>query len=223
MEKRTWHYIQSPKVHEIAFCSCGNEDTQWSEYEKHLWCDKCQKDFIPTSNGIFDGPIAIQTARMLGLSFDRYNLQTNQVEVIDDIELQHTGVMNYIVCHNTKEVFSKKKFPIVIKQYVSALSKVTFRKGMMSFSNGKIDIKLLDDLHELEIKHAHDNNHFATTFKFEYPNTQTFHLGLRLSDDSKSFGIKKTKEFADFKQFVLKNELDNDLLLNNTTSKLNKI
>lgn len=55
-------------------------DTQWSEYEKHVWCEKCQKDFIPEHNGIFDGPIIIETCFLLGISFDRLNLETSKVE-----------------------------------------------------------------------------------------------------------------------------------------------
>lgn len=78
--KRKWCYLQTPRAFEIAPCDCGNEDTLWSEYEKHLWCEVCQKDFIPEHGGIFDGPIAVNTAMMLGLSFDRYNIETKQIE-----------------------------------------------------------------------------------------------------------------------------------------------
>lgn len=57
LKKRVNCYIQPPRVFDIAPCSCGNADTQWSEYEGHLWCAKCEKDFIPEHTGIFSGPI----------------------------------------------------------------------------------------------------------------------------------------------------------------------
>lgn len=69
--KRTWVYIMAPSAYAIAPCSCGNKDTQWSEYEGHLWCEKCQKDFVPEHNGIFDGPIPTSAAALMGISFAR--------------------------------------------------------------------------------------------------------------------------------------------------------
>lgn len=42
---------------------------------------KCQKDFIPSHGGIFDGPIPAQAAKLLGISFDRIDLETNKVTV----------------------------------------------------------------------------------------------------------------------------------------------
>lgn len=79
MTKRKWVYTQPPKTYEMSPCSCGNEDTEWSEYEKHLWCDKCKKDFMPEHNGIFDGPIGIKTAEMLGIRFDRYMIEEDKI------------------------------------------------------------------------------------------------------------------------------------------------
>lgn len=83
LEKRTWHYLQQPRNYEISPCSCGNHDTQWSEYQKHLWCATCEKDFIPEHNGIFAGPIPVKVAAMLGLRFDRFNMETGLVELFD--------------------------------------------------------------------------------------------------------------------------------------------
>lgn len=83
MNKRKWYYIQNPSSFSIPGCKCGNDKVKWSEYEKHLWCDKCQIDFIPKHNGIFDGPIPIETLTMFGINFDRYNLETNRVEIFD--------------------------------------------------------------------------------------------------------------------------------------------
>lgn len=80
LEKRTWCYMQSPSIYEIAPCACGNTATQWSEFKGRLWCDRCAVDFVPAHNGIFDGPIPVSVAGMLGMSFDRFNLETGQVE-----------------------------------------------------------------------------------------------------------------------------------------------
>ena len=77
---RTHCYCQPPASFEMAPCSCGNHDTQWSEFEKHLWCSVCEKDFIPKHAGVFDGPIMLELAGVLGISFDRFNLVTKEVE-----------------------------------------------------------------------------------------------------------------------------------------------
>src|SRR5688572_21693877 len=79
LEKRTWCYTQPPDTYEIAPCDCGTTATQWSEFKGHLWCAKCQKDFIPTHNGLFDGPIGVELCRMLGISFDTVDLATRVV------------------------------------------------------------------------------------------------------------------------------------------------
>lgn len=86
MEKRKWFYLQRPKIFGMPPCACGNADTEWSEYKNHLWCEKCQKDFIPAHNGVFDGPIPIGASALLGISFDRFNIETQRVERFD-IEL----------------------------------------------------------------------------------------------------------------------------------------
>lgn len=80
LEKREWCYLQPPSTYEIAPCACGNGDTKWSEYKGRLWCAKCEIDFVPEHNGIFDGPIPVATSAMLGIFFDRINLATNEVE-----------------------------------------------------------------------------------------------------------------------------------------------
>lgn len=35
---------------------------------------------MPAHNGVFDGPIPVATAGLLGMSFDRINLETNKIE-----------------------------------------------------------------------------------------------------------------------------------------------
>lgn len=84
LERRKWHYAQPPATYGMAGCPiCGNFKTQWSEYQKHNWCAKCEIDFIPEHAGIFDGPIPINVCAMLGIYFDRVNLETNQIETFD--------------------------------------------------------------------------------------------------------------------------------------------
>lgn len=80
LEKRTWCYVMPPSAYEIAPCSCGNDDTQWSEFKGRLWCAKCEIDFVPEHGGVFDGPIPVATSVILGMRFDRINLETNEIE-----------------------------------------------------------------------------------------------------------------------------------------------
>jgi hypothetical protein len=79
LKKRKKCYVMPPRAFEIAGCDCGNQNTQWSEYEGHLWCAKCEKDFIPAHGGIFDGPIPVGTCRILGIRFDEIDLETGEV------------------------------------------------------------------------------------------------------------------------------------------------
>jgi hypothetical protein len=77
--KRTWVYAQPPSDYEMSPCPCGNADTEWSEWKNHLWCPKCQKDFIPEHKGVFDGPIPIEVAKLLGMDFRRVDLETGKI------------------------------------------------------------------------------------------------------------------------------------------------
>lgn len=81
--KRTWCYLQPPAAYGLPPCECGNTNTRWSEYERHLWCEKCGKDFVPAHSGIFDGPIPAQLAGLMGMRFDRVILATGQMERFD--------------------------------------------------------------------------------------------------------------------------------------------
>lgn len=77
--KRTWIYVQKPSAYGISACKCGNTETQWSEYRKHIWCAKCEIDFIPSSNGVFDGPILAGVSEGLGLDFRRWDLKNKKL------------------------------------------------------------------------------------------------------------------------------------------------
>ena len=79
-ERRTWAYVLPPKAFEVAGCECGNIDTQWSEFVGHCWCDRCNKDFVPVGNGLFDGAIPVKHAAMLGVTFDRVILEDGSLE-----------------------------------------------------------------------------------------------------------------------------------------------
>lgn len=80
LEKRTWVYLQQPKVYGIPLHSCGHPDPEWSEFKDRLWCPSCLVDFIPEHWGIFDGPVGINICAMLGIFFDRFIFDTNEIE-----------------------------------------------------------------------------------------------------------------------------------------------
>jgi hypothetical protein len=80
LEKRTWVYVQRPKVYGVAPHGCGYANPDWSEYKNHLWCPVCNIDFIPEHWGILDGPVGVNACKLLGISFDRFNLETQQIE-----------------------------------------------------------------------------------------------------------------------------------------------
>jgi hypothetical protein len=109
--KRTWCYAQKPSVYDIAKCKCGHAEPEWSEFEKHLWCPTCQLDFIPSHNGVFGGPILVETCEMLGIFFHRINLQTDQLELFMDDKLDEKGFHKMIPVNlNPKELAALKRF-----------------------------------------------------------------------------------------------------------------
>ena len=77
--RRKWCYAQPPAVYCLGPCVCGNAKLQWSEWRGHLWCAKCKLDFVPKHNGIFDGPIPVGCANLLGIRFDRIDLKTRKL------------------------------------------------------------------------------------------------------------------------------------------------
>lgn len=84
LERRTHVYLQPPKDYDLPPHSCGNDNTQWSEFQGHLWCAVCEKDFIPSDQGVFGGPIPINAAALMGMCFDRLNLATGEIEKLED-------------------------------------------------------------------------------------------------------------------------------------------
>jgi hypothetical protein len=83
---RTHVYASPPRQFDMH-CPRGiRHKIEYSEFEKHIWCYTCEKDyFLPWSSrytGIFSGPIPINVARLLGCDFRRINLETK--EITDD-------------------------------------------------------------------------------------------------------------------------------------------
>lgn len=89
--KRTSVYIMPPSHFEIPGCECGNEPA-WSEFREHLWCAQCQKDFVPKHWGVLDGPVPVHGALLMGMNFDRFNLETNQIERTFEKERAELGM-----------------------------------------------------------------------------------------------------------------------------------
>jgi len=84
--KRTHCYGQSPIVYDIECPFCKDHRTTWSEFEKHIWCFDCEKDIYIYLNhsGIFSGPIPWGVAHVLGVRFDRINVDTQEIFLDDD-------------------------------------------------------------------------------------------------------------------------------------------
>ena len=85
-KNRIWFYTLPPATYEITCSQCGGSNLWWSEYENHIWCYDCEIDFNPEYGehaGIFSGPIPIQASYMIGLVFDRFNMETKKVEILN--------------------------------------------------------------------------------------------------------------------------------------------
>src|SRR5437016_4147205 len=80
--KRTWYYIQKPMHHGVTCTKCKGHNLEWSEYDKHVWCYDCEIDFTGYVSAL-DGPVPTQVASMLGICFDRYLMETNDVDYYD--------------------------------------------------------------------------------------------------------------------------------------------
>jgi hypothetical protein len=84
---------------ELACDKCGGKNITWSEWEGLIWCYDCE---IDTRGGpsIFDGPIAIAACKMLGICFDRIDLETGE---------RLTGIMEdrHLVYKNAESVIPK--------------------------------------------------------------------------------------------------------------------
>ena len=84
-KKRRFMYVQKPQEYGVRCDKCGGSNLDWSEWAGFIWCYSCSFD-TKGDEGIFSGPIPIKTAGLLGLSFDRYDLETKKVLKFDTEE-----------------------------------------------------------------------------------------------------------------------------------------
>ena len=106
-EKRTWCYVLPPSAYDISCDKCGSTNTEWSEWKGEIWCYDCKID-TAGDPGIFGGPIPIYTSCMLGITFDRINLETEQIERFNIEETLAKGTLVYDPTERVKENLDPK-------------------------------------------------------------------------------------------------------------------
>lgn len=70
----------------------------WSEYKDHLWCPACEQDFVPAHWGVFDGPIPLHSATLLGMDFSRYEIPSLRA-VYDHITQAQQQTWAWMMAH----------------------------------------------------------------------------------------------------------------------------
>ena len=80
--KRKLMYCQKPATYEIHCDKCNGTNIEWSEFDHCIWCYDCNIDTEGTK-GIFDGPIPIHAAYILGMRFDQIVIKTGKVKIFD--------------------------------------------------------------------------------------------------------------------------------------------
>ena len=78
MKKRKWVYCQKPNEYGIRCDICNGNKVEWSEFIRKIWCYDCRKDTRGTA-GIFGAPIPVEIAALLGMSFDRIEIETGRL------------------------------------------------------------------------------------------------------------------------------------------------
>ena len=78
IHKRSWCYCMKPPSYDIRCDICDGSNISWSEFEEKIWCFDCEKD-TPGTGGIFRGPLPVAVAGILGISFDRIDLETGNL------------------------------------------------------------------------------------------------------------------------------------------------
>lgn len=78
MYKREFCYVLKPQEYEIQCDICKGSNLHWSEFEGLIWCYDCEKDTAGTG-GIFDGPIPIGASDLLGITFDKIEIETGKL------------------------------------------------------------------------------------------------------------------------------------------------
>lgn len=95
--RREWHYVHKPSDYEYSPCpKCSGHNTWWSEWAGYIWCYDCEIDYKPASGGVFDGPVCMEILKLLGLSCDRVNVLTGEVETprVENGELNYYPLSN---------------------------------------------------------------------------------------------------------------------------------
>lgn len=82
--KRTWCFLQPPIHFEIRCPKCNSVNTQWSEFEKHIWCGRCGED-IDDYESPMDGPLPVQVAALLGIDLRVIDLKDDKVKTIEEV------------------------------------------------------------------------------------------------------------------------------------------
>lgn len=116
LEKRTWHYINSPASFDMHCDKCEGRNITWSEYAHKIWCYDCEVD-TEGFKGVFDGPIPVEGAWMLGLSFDIFNMETGKIERFEIAQTKSDWVEESeedFVARRQKEFEDRKKLPFEI-------------------------------------------------------------------------------------------------------------
>ena len=105
LKKRTWHYVMKPAAYSVHCDKCEGTNIEWSEYEHMIWCYDCEID-TEGFPGIFDGPIPWGISQILGISFDRWNMELQRVEY-----LQHSddGKLVWLPEPNSENAFEYRK------------------------------------------------------------------------------------------------------------------
>ena len=124
MEKRSWVYIISPNQFEMYCSKCGGDNITWSEYESCIWCYDCEID-DPSTGGIFDGPIPVNLSLMMGLHFDRINLETNKIEVFNFVDNIYTPYDKLL-----KELDSFKVAKEMLNGYIGYVADLKNKYGL---------------------------------------------------------------------------------------------
>jgi len=93
LQRRQWVFLQEPQDFEITCDLCGGTNITWSEYERKIWCYDCNED-VRGTGGIFDGPIPVKTCEILGIRFDKINIQTREVARFDPDRNCYVSTMN---------------------------------------------------------------------------------------------------------------------------------
>lgn len=209
LKKRTWHYVCSPKSFEIAGCSCGNEQTQWSEYEKHLWCDKCNIDFIPEHNGIFSGPIPINISRMLGLDFSIYNMSTGKIEVLGSDN-------KYIEFQTNDSIFKEQKIMLRMADKTDNSGNLEgfTATGYINTQDYSISVTDFPENKNINILQAEVAIGQANEGFFE-----PVYFKLEIKCANNQFKVVENKNFVLLQKYVLQNNLNQGLKENNLIKK----